>query len=144
MIEAIACGTPVIAWRNGAVPEVIEDGVTGFVVDSLEDVVHAVDRVGGLSRHACRSVFEERYDAARMAHDYLEVYRRLAHTGTELVRAMPYDADPLSGPAAQRPDRRRVSRSYVPLLWALPGINSQALGADSTGAGVVRALTGKR
>ena len=50
MIEALACGTPVIAWRNGSVPEVIEDGVTGFVVDSVEEAVRAVGRVAGLSR----------------------------------------------------------------------------------------------
>ena len=54
MIEAMACGTPVIAWRSGSVPEVIEDGVTGFVVDSIDEAVQAVERVAGLSRHACR------------------------------------------------------------------------------------------
>jgi len=144
MIEAMACGTPVIAWRNGSVPEVIEDGVTGFVLDSIEEAVQAVGRVAGLSRHVCRRVFEERYDAARMARDYLEVYRRIAYTGPELVRPTPHDADRLSSPARQRPDQRRFSRSHVPLLGALPGINSHALEADSTGAGVVRALTGKR
>ena len=78
MIEAMACGTPVIAWRNGSVPEVIADGVTGFVVDNIEEAVRAVGRVAGLSRRACRQVFEERFDAARMARDYVEVYRQLA------------------------------------------------------------------
>ena len=79
MIEALACGTPVIAWRCGSVPEVIADGVTGFVVDSVDQAVQAVERVAGLSRHACRTAFEERFDIARMARDYLEVYRRLVH-----------------------------------------------------------------
>ncbi|MCI0464358.1 MAG: glycosyltransferase family 4 protein [Gemmataceae bacterium] len=90
MIEALACGTPVIAWRNGSVPEVIEDGVTGFVVDSLEEAVEAVGRVAGLDRATCRKVFEERFDAARMARDYVEVYRRLAQGGCERVEPAPH------------------------------------------------------
>jgi glycosyltransferase involved in cell wall biosynthesis len=87
MIEAMACGTPVIAWRNGSVPEVMKDGVTGFVVESVDEAVRAVGQVAGLSRRACRAVFEERYDAARMARDYLEVYRRLAHASPGLARS---------------------------------------------------------
>jgi glycosyltransferase involved in cell wall biosynthesis len=77
MIEALACGTPVIAWRRGSVPEVIEDGVTGFVVDSLEEAVEAVRRVSTLDRRTCRRVFEQRFDSRRMARDYVDVYRRL-------------------------------------------------------------------
>jgi glycosyltransferase involved in cell wall biosynthesis len=77
MIEAMACGTPVIAWRNGAVPEVIHDGVTGFIVESIEDAAEAVGHVPWLSRRACRFAFEERFDSARMARDYLNVYRGL-------------------------------------------------------------------
>jgi len=85
MIEAMACGTPVIGWRNGSVPEVVTDGVTGYVVDSIEEAVRAVERSGDLSRRACRQTFEDRFDAARMARDYVEVYRRLAHAGCERV-----------------------------------------------------------
>jgi glycosyltransferase involved in cell wall biosynthesis len=81
MIEALACGTPVVGWRNGSVPEVIDDGVTGFVVESVEEAARAVGRVAGLSRHTCRAVFEERFDAARMARDYLDVYRHLVRHG---------------------------------------------------------------
>jgi glycosyltransferase involved in cell wall biosynthesis len=81
MIEAMACGTPVIAWRNGAAPEVVMDGVTGFVVESIGEAVQAVGRVSNLSRRDCRQMFEERFDAARMAREYVEVYRRLAHAG---------------------------------------------------------------
>jgi glycosyltransferase involved in cell wall biosynthesis len=81
MIEALACGTPIVAWRRGSVPEVVEDGVTGYVVDSIDAAVDAVGRVGGLSRAACRRTFEERFDACRMARDYLEVYRGLAAGG---------------------------------------------------------------
>jgi glycosyltransferase involved in cell wall biosynthesis len=77
MIEAMACGTPVIAYRRGSVPEVIDDGVTGFIVDSLEGAVKAVGEVASLSRRRCREVFEERFSATRMAHDYVRTYRQL-------------------------------------------------------------------
>jgi glycosyltransferase involved in cell wall biosynthesis len=77
MIEALACGTPVVAYRRGSVPEIMEDGVTGFVVDTLEEAVGAVARVGTLSRSKCRQVFEKRFTAARMARDYLAIYHRL-------------------------------------------------------------------
>ena len=77
MIEAMACGTPVVAWRNGSVPEIIEDGITGFVVESVEGAVQAVGRISELSRPACRKRFEERYDASRMVQNYLKVYRCL-------------------------------------------------------------------
>ncbi len=78
MIEAMACGTPVIAFRNGSVPEVLDDGVTGYVVDTIEQAVQAVERIPELSRKKCRSVFEERFTAERMTRDYLAIYRRLA------------------------------------------------------------------
>ncbi len=77
MIEALACGTPVIAYRRGSVPEVLDDGLTGFIVDDLEGAVQAVERVATLSRRQCRQVFEERFTAARMAREYLAIYRRL-------------------------------------------------------------------
>jgi glycosyltransferase involved in cell wall biosynthesis len=77
MIEALACGTPVIAWRNGSVPEVIEDGVTGFVVNSVNEATACVGRISEIRRAGCRRVFEERFDSRRMALDYVTVYRRL-------------------------------------------------------------------
>ena len=77
MIEALACGTPVIAYRRGSVPEVIDDGVTGFVVDGVEDAVEAVRRVPALDRRACRRAFEHRFTASRMARDYVTIYERL-------------------------------------------------------------------
>jgi len=86
MIEALACGTPVIAFRRGSVPEIIEDGVTGFVVDSVEDAVAAVGRLDEIDRSVCRRVFEERFTAERMARDYAAIYRRLARP-SELVGA---------------------------------------------------------
>jgi glycosyltransferase involved in cell wall biosynthesis len=77
MIEAMSCGTPVIAWPHGSVPEVVEDGRTGFVVDSIEAAVAALARVPRLDRTLVRERFEERFSAARMAQDYLSVYRAL-------------------------------------------------------------------
>jgi glycosyltransferase involved in cell wall biosynthesis len=80
MIEAMACGTPVIAYRGGAVSEVMEQGHTGFIVKGLEDAVEAVLRIGELSRKRCREVFEQRFTATRMAHDYVQVYKRLINS----------------------------------------------------------------
>jgi glycosyltransferase involved in cell wall biosynthesis len=77
MIEAMACGTPIIAYRQGSVPEVMEEGVTGFVVEDLEAAVKAVERVSGIDRARCRQVFDARFSVARMAQDYLRMYRRL-------------------------------------------------------------------
>jgi glycosyltransferase involved in cell wall biosynthesis len=77
MVEAMACGTPVIAWKNGSVPEVVEDGRTGLIVQSVEEAVAAVEKVSRLDRLAVRERFEERFSAARMAQDYLAVYRAL-------------------------------------------------------------------
>jgi glycosyltransferase involved in cell wall biosynthesis len=77
MIEAMACGTPVIAYNRGSVAEIIEDGVTGFVVEDEISAVAAVDRVSGLSRSAIRKQFEVRFTARRMALDYLAAYRSL-------------------------------------------------------------------
>jgi glycosyltransferase involved in cell wall biosynthesis len=77
MIEAFACGVPVIAFRRGSVPEVIEHGVTGFIVDTTEEAIAATGRIGTLSRRQCRLVFEQRFSAARMAADYVQVYARL-------------------------------------------------------------------
>lgn len=77
LIEAMACGTPVIAYRRGSVPEVIEDGRTGFIVEGLSEAVKAVEKIAALSRKQCRKTFEERFTATRMAGDYLRIYRRL-------------------------------------------------------------------
>jgi glycosyltransferase involved in cell wall biosynthesis len=74
MIEAMACGTPLIAFRCGSVPEIIEDGVTGFVVDSCKGALRALDRVPDLDRRAVRASFERRFTARRMARDYLRIY----------------------------------------------------------------------
>jgi glycosyltransferase involved in cell wall biosynthesis len=122
MIEALACGTPVIGWRNGSVPEIIADGQTGYVVDSIQQAVAAVERVARLDRPACRKAFEERFDAARMARDYLDVYRRLVHGGAERVRATPVASQPPVLATRHGPGRRTFSRSPAPLLGVLPGV----------------------
>ncbi|MDY8108155.1 glycosyltransferase family 4 protein [Fulvimarina sp. 2208YS6-2-32] len=77
MIEAMACGTPVIAFDRGSVPEIVEDGVTGFVVKDEAEAVEALKRVGRLDRSVIRKRFEDRFTARRMAQDYLALYRRL-------------------------------------------------------------------
>jgi glycosyltransferase involved in cell wall biosynthesis len=77
MIEAMACGTPVVAYRHGSVPEIMEEGRTGFVVEGLESAVAAVRRISELSRKRCREVFEQRFTATRMATDYIAAYERL-------------------------------------------------------------------
>ena len=77
MIESMACGTPVIAFRHGSVPEVMEDGRTGFIVDGVAEAVKAVGRLHDVSRNDCRGVFEQRFTATRMASDYLRVYDRV-------------------------------------------------------------------
>lgn len=77
MIEAMACGTPVIAFPHGAVPEVMKEGVSGFVVEDVDGAVRAVNQVAGLSRAACRQHFDERFSAERMARDHVALYQRL-------------------------------------------------------------------
>jgi glycosyltransferase involved in cell wall biosynthesis len=85
MIEAMACGTPVIAYRQGSVPEVMEEGVTGFIVHSLEDAVLAAERIPSLSRQRCRQLFEGRFSASRMARDYLAIYQRVVDRQAEVA-----------------------------------------------------------
>ncbi len=79
MIEALACGTPVIAYRRGAVPELLTDGECGFVVDNDDEAVRAVRQLSWISRAACRRLFERRFTAQRMANDYVALYRDLAN-----------------------------------------------------------------
>ena len=85
MIEAMACGTPVIAYRGGAVPEVIEQGHTGFVVEGLQNAVDAVRRISNLSRKRCREVFAKRFTTTRMAHDYVQIFERLISKDEEKI-----------------------------------------------------------
>jgi len=77
MIEAMACGTPVIAFRCGSVPEVIDHGVSGFIVDSIEEAVESVGKAKALDRAVVRATFDARFTAGRMAADYMAIYERL-------------------------------------------------------------------
>jgi glycosyltransferase involved in cell wall biosynthesis len=90
MIEAMACGTPVITRARGAVPEIIEDGITGFIFEGAADAIAAIVKAEDLDRRYCRRVFEKHFTAARMADDYIELYKSLVQTGAE---DMPGTAD---------------------------------------------------
>jgi glycosyltransferase involved in cell wall biosynthesis len=82
MIEAMACGTPVLAFRCGSVPEIIEDGLTGAIVDTMEQALVALPHVMALDRKKVRKRFEQRFSATRMAKDYVDVYRSLLESST--------------------------------------------------------------
>jgi len=95
MIEAMACGTPVVAYRWGSVPEIVDEGVTGFTVANLDEAVNAVQRACSLDRRAIRRVFEERFSVSRMASNYLAVYRQICDGQPALEpgrRAIPFAA----------------------------------------------------
>jgi glycosyltransferase involved in cell wall biosynthesis len=91
MIEAMACGTPVLAFRHGSVPEIVDDGVTGRIVNSMDEAVAALPHVLALDRRLVRQRFEERFSATRMAKDYVSVYRNLLRQASE-QRGQPTDA----------------------------------------------------
>jgi len=84
-IEAMACGTPVIAWPNGALPEIVDEGESGFIVNSVDAAVNAVGKLDGLDRRTVRAIFERRFSATRMASDYAEIYARLAGKKPEMA-----------------------------------------------------------
>lgn len=77
LIEALACGTPVLAYRRGSIPEIIDHGVTGFVCETVDEMVEAVGQVPLLERRRCRASFDERFTADRMARDYVALYERI-------------------------------------------------------------------
>lgn len=104
MIEAMACGTPVVAFRCGSVPEIIEDGETGFVVDNLEQAVAAAARARLLDREAIRAHFELRFSATAMARRYLDVYG-------DLLARRPFAEEPL--PEVVTPLRPAEDRSFA-------------------------------
>lgn len=82
MIEAMACGTPTIAFHRGSVPEVMQEGVTGFIVDDMDQAVAAVDKIASIERTACRNVFDKRFTATRMAEQYIDLYQSMVGTST--------------------------------------------------------------
>lgn len=94
MIESLACGTPVVAFRCGSVPEVIEHGKTGYVVGGLEEAIDATRAVGDIDRHYCRAEFERRFSVVRMAEDYVRLYQ-------QLITRESADVQTLAGPRYQ-------------------------------------------
>ena len=88
MIEAMACGTPVIAFNRGSVPEIVDDGHTGFIVEDETSAVAAVSRLASLSREKVRARFERRFTARRMAEDYLDIYRSLGAAERPVLRVI--------------------------------------------------------
>lgn len=80
MIEAMACGTPVIAWKNGSVPEVIRHGINGFVVASVDEAVRCLSHLSSIQRITCRQIFEAAFTVERMTADYLKVYEKVIRT----------------------------------------------------------------
>lgn len=101
LIEALACGTPVIAYRRGSIPEIIKDGMTGFVCDTLQDMIAAVEHIPLINRARCRNSFEQRFTVERMVREYLRVYDTLIRQ----VRSAKIDA------IADRPHHRTAVHS---------------------------------
>ena len=88
LIEALACGTPVLAYRRGSIPEIIENSVTGFVCEGLDEMTAAVQHIGAIDRRRCRLAFERRFTVERMAQDYLRIYvRAIGNTREREVEA---------------------------------------------------------
>jgi glycosyltransferase involved in cell wall biosynthesis len=81
VVEALACGTPVIACNRGSMPELIDDGVTGFLVNNVDEAVNAISRIGEIDRAACRAAVSARFTVDRMADRYLDLYRSLLGRG---------------------------------------------------------------
>jgi hypothetical protein len=100
MIESMLVGTPVVAFRCGSAPEVIEDGVTGFCVDDVAAMAAAIPRAAGLDRARCRARARERFSTARMVDDYLRVYDAAVQRGVRRGIRAPRTTVPGSDPVA--------------------------------------------
>ncbi len=142
LIEAMACGTPVIAFNRGSVPEILEDGLTGFVVGDEEEAVAATDGLSRLSRGAIRQRFEERFTARRMAREYLVVYRSLIELealrdrASTSYRSVHRDSRPHSQSRPRRIPSSRVleevihqaSAEYVTVGWLTSTLHRHSFG----------------
>ena len=138
MIEAMACGTPTIAFRGGSVREIITDGLTGYVVESVEQANQALKGLHAFDRMRCRSTFEKRFSAHRMAQDYVQIYQKLIHTDARAARRHSVHAplrqiaavEPrpkMNGKILEMPDQI-ASRSLISI-----GDRSQAAGEPGNG-----------
>lgn len=112
MIEAMACGTPVIAFRNGSVPEVLEEGVTGSIVSNEDEAVEALKHLNRFDRNRVRAEFDRRFTAQHMANNYLKLYSRLIHARKRKVQA---GGSAIAG---------RVLSAHAAALDAAPGLNA--------------------
>jgi len=97
MIEAMACGTPVVAFRCGSVPEIIDHGVSGFIVDTVEEAVTAISHLDGINRARVRATFELRFSVERMVKDYLDLYRRLPDADAAAISYRRFRAEATTG-----------------------------------------------
>jgi glycosyltransferase involved in cell wall biosynthesis len=115
MVEALACGTPVLALRRGSVPEVIRDGITGFVVDSEEELASSVDRLWSVARSACRQDAERRFSPAAMADAYERIYERQirARSSKKIVELSPLARTAADRPSVPRLNLRGTERSSI-------------------------------
>jgi glycosyltransferase involved in cell wall biosynthesis len=129
MIEALACGTPVVTTRCGAAPEIVDDGVTGFLRDRQQDLATALGEVAGLDRGACRAAVDERFSMQRMAADHAEMYASLlgtdrlqtAELASMLTAAAPASAAPAPAQAVTRPPAgEAASREGVATVASWP------------------------
>ncbi len=93
VIEAFACGTPVLAYRRGSIPEIVNHGVTGFICENVDEMVDAVGQVSLIDRKQCRATFDERFTADRMARDYVALYERLLleDGGVQAAQSMAFE-----------------------------------------------------
>ncbi len=123
MIEAMACGTPVIAFRRGSAAEVIDDGLTGFLVRNISEAVAAAGRIGALDRTLIRTVFERRFSIERVASEYLRIYRNLAGLRIDRARARRTDILGLRLAAA-------ANRAEEPIVVNFRRGNAVAAGLD--------------
>ncbi len=125
-IEALACGTPVIAYPRGSVPEIIDHGTTGFICQSLDEMVEAVTQIHLLDRYHCRQVFVSRFTAERMVQEYLQTYRKLLRNTTrfltiqELLLGASYRPSPPFTPPHENPPPSLHTRHDGPQEESLP------------------------
>lgn len=121
MIEAMACGTPVIAFRSGSVPEVVEDGVSGFVVETVDQAAGVVAIAASLDRANVRAAFENRFTIERVAHDYLQMYHQLV---VSEVRSTQF----------RKASSKRRREAFYPKSTLAPGLLPSAVKRGGTGA----------
>ena len=124
MIEAMACGTPILAFRNGSVPEVIDDGVSGRVVTSMQEAIAALPEVLAMDRRRVRATFDRRFTAARMARDYVDLYERQVKSAPAALRAD--DATDAAGSAGAATQPVKVLTSCPSCLQGLSRFGEDA------------------